>query len=240
MVVVLICYLDDSGTTRDSPYITLAGYISSAEAWSKFEEETSLLFRQEKITSFHAKEFFDRKKQFSNWTAGDQVCFAYKWFEFAKSDIMRGITMSLPREKYDLMKQTTGRNASTSIYGHSFQEIVNQLRADWLVGPKIKTSGVSFLVEAGNKNNQEIFNWFNGSREKDENKEILRNLSFIGKTDCFAIQLADYLAFFSRRYSVAFDDPRGRKMDALLDIAKEAVNTLGFMGDEFGLKGEVA
>jgi hypothetical protein len=43
-VIVLITYLDDSGTDRSSPVATMAGYVGGIEEWEAFEANTATVF----------------------------------------------------------------------------------------------------------------------------------------------------------------------------------------------------
>jgi hypothetical protein len=54
-------------------------------------------------------------------------------------------------------------------------------------------------MEAGNKNNNEANDVFNDIRNKFRLQEVLRSLSFVSKESSRAIQMADLLAFYSRR-----------------------------------------
>ena len=58
---------------------------------------------------------------------------------------------------------------------------------------------VSFFVELGNKNNGNIERYFKWLKEQPVFGERLGVLALVSKSDCRAIQLADFLAFHGRR-----------------------------------------
>lgn len=83
------CYLDDSGTDKSTPQLTIAGYIASPDGWEKFEERSENFFRSTGFKKFHSKEFFDRKNDFKGWDTIKQTCFAWDWFEIASETLGR-------------------------------------------------------------------------------------------------------------------------------------------------------
>ena len=58
LILVLTCYLDDSGTTSDCPVITMAGYIGFAAGWADFEKAAAEIYSNYGIGEvFHARRF---------------------------------------------------------------------------------------------------------------------------------------------------------------------------------------
>jgi hypothetical protein len=58
---------------------------------------------------------------------------------------------------------------------------------------------ISFVIEGGNKNDNNILNVFNAVRRKYKLENKLKSISFMNKDSSKALQLADFFAFFSRR-----------------------------------------
>jgi len=65
---------------------------------------------------------------------------------------------------------------------------------------RAKKDGVAFLVESGNTNNSEIEQYFHKMAKQSAFEGALRSISFIAKNSCRAIQIADFFAYYSRRY----------------------------------------
>jgi hypothetical protein len=61
--------------------------------------------------------------------------------------------------------------------------------------------GVSFRVEKGNKNNADIEQRFEGFADHQKLVDIIKSMRFVDKAHSAAIQLADFLAFYSRRHA---------------------------------------
>jgi hypothetical protein len=232
--MVISCYLDDSGTTADSAHLTIAGYIAHPADWALFEKESNDLFAKEGVREpFHGTEFFHRQKQFKGWDFYGQTAFAFDWFGIAAKHVKHGITIALPRKKFSDFKKETGLEPSLSIYGQAFKSLIRKMLERRNLSDVIRVGGISFFVEAGNNNNDEILHWFNRMRAHEDNATYFKSLTFLTKDACYAIQLADYLAFFSRRFANEYTGQGIKEMHQLLDIAKEKVDTIGLLADGF-------
>jgi hypothetical protein len=80
---------------------------------------------------------------------------------------------------------------------------------------------LSFMVEAGNKNDGDLFRIFNKAKWDPRNlgaEKVLTSVTFVNKTSTIALQMADFLAFTGRRYAVHC--VRVRKYLPLTDLQK--------------------
>src|SRR5687767_9168351 len=75
IVVVLVSYLDDSGTDKRASVVTMAGYVASLKDWRRFESRARQFLRREKVELLHAKEFQDRAGSFRGWGVAKQLAF---------------------------------------------------------------------------------------------------------------------------------------------------------------------
>jgi hypothetical protein len=66
-VIVLVCYLDDSGKDLQNPVTTIAGYVARDAAWIAFESDVENWFGQYGVTVLHAKELHDSDGEFRGW-----------------------------------------------------------------------------------------------------------------------------------------------------------------------------
>jgi Protein of unknown function (DUF3800) len=55
---VLHCYLDDSGTHKDSPVCVVAGYYGSTRHWLNFDRDWHAILKAEGLQEFHANRFW--------------------------------------------------------------------------------------------------------------------------------------------------------------------------------------
>lgn len=97
-----------------------------------------------------------------------------------------------------------------SAYGVCFAAIMHTVIRNNSLCDKIQQNGISFIVEEGHNNNAEIEKYFYKLRKHEMYQGIAREISFVGKDDSIAIQLADFFAFHSRRSSGLFDRFKGK------------------------------
>jgi hypothetical protein len=145
--IVIVCYLDDSGTDGEAPIIVMAGYVAIAKGWKRFEKRRAPVFREHGIETFHAKQFHDRKEAFKDWEALDQLRFLTDW----------NAVIALPREEFRQRRSETPKvDAGISIYAQCFRGILENLVEDREVWPLCMKHGISFVPENGNHNNETV------------------------------------------------------------------------------------
>lgn len=232
LLVMLWCYLDDSGTDRTTPTVTMAGYVAPLSKWRHFEVSSRRLFKSYNVGNFHAKTFHDHDGEFKNWTIPQEVGFIDEWFTIAASFVTVGVTMSMARENFDKFRKTTRMLPNKSAYGHCFEKVIEHLLSDDTVGDLIIRDGISFFVETGAAGNAGVLEIFH-KRKAGDGAAFLQQLSFIDKNSCKAIQLADFLAFYSRRHGSTLITTNVNKMASFLEIAKDRVRTIAQLGETF-------
>jgi hypothetical protein len=119
-----------------------------------------------------------------------------------------------------------------------FQVIVDWLLRDIRIGKQVHEEGITFLLEAGHDNNAQAKKEFHWVREHFKLENVLHSIDFVKKDSCRAIQLADLIAFYSRRDGVALfksKEPGAPeyKMDQMIKILCERVVHRGFVATGF-------
>lgn len=236
VVAVIVCYLDDSGTDSEAPVIVMAGYASPMHGWKKFERATKPIFREHGIGEFHAMEFHASKEQFKGWGAAKQLRFLTEWNAAASGNIMSGVTVGIPKATFLQRKAENPKvDPGISSYAQCFRGVLEHLIHDKEIWPLCIEHGVSFILENGNHNNVNVEQVFHRLKQHEPLGQVLRSIAFCDKADCYAIQYADYLAFYSRRHAVQWlDDPK-KKMHPHMYMAKEAVRVNGQLAQDFDL-----
>ncbi|SIT49080.1 hypothetical protein BN2475_1250017 [Paraburkholderia ribeironis] len=74
--MILITYLDESGTHDSSPITVMAGYLATSAQWDQFDADWRNLVRAAGVQHVHAVDLFKRTRQFRNWKAADANRFA--------------------------------------------------------------------------------------------------------------------------------------------------------------------
>jgi uncharacterized protein DUF3800 len=239
---VLVCYLDDSGKDRQNPITAVAGYIAKDDGWKTFESEVEPIFVEPKISVLHAKELHDTDGDFKGWTVLQKQAFVARIGQVASKHLMMGLSMSALKGTYQehAFHRTEGSPPRRTVtpYTFCFQVIVDWVLRDIRIGRAANTEGVAFVLECGHENNPQAENEFCWVRNHYNLHDVLRSISFVPKNSCRAIQLADLLAFYSRRDGVAFlraqeDANETYEMEVMLKILMETCPHRGFVATGF-------
>jgi Protein of unknown function (DUF3800) len=231
-------YLDDSGTHGAAPIITMAGYLFAADQLERFERQAKKFFDKHCVSVFHARDF-DKGKSgspFAGWRMPKQVGFADGWLSIAKMHALRGFTVSLPKARYNDVRRMHEKNQNVSTYGQCFNNVLMEVTNDQDVWALAQREGLTVILEVGNKNNQGCVEFFNKLRKERGWEKELTRIGCAEKSDCIAIQLADYLAYYSWQYaSECFNrnDDGTAALPSFLDLATSKVLTNGVLGHDF-------
>jgi Protein of unknown function (DUF3800) len=232
--IVLVCYLDDSGEEKE-PIIACAGYLSFADEWQKFEAEAREFFNLEGVEYLHTLDLYHRHNQFKGWDTSRTLKFAHNFFSILSKHVGSGFEFSVLKSRFREMKAAHGVKREGSAFAFCFKGIFDQIVKDdgFLSVINEPWIDLSFVVETGNKNNQNVMDTFNYYKSIDPNR--FRSLSFDDKKKRIALQAADFLAYYSRRIrnkSYASEDtvPDMR----FFKTATEAVSHPHFLATDFG------
>ena len=152
------------------------------------------------ITVLHASDFHGTKRQFAGWTIEKKLAFVSELYALVRKRCLIGISVSIDKEGYRTAGERTGLNKNISAYGMCFNIIVESIHN----APEIASfanQGVSFRVERGNKNDADVEQRFEYFAAHPELIGILDTMKFVDKEHSKAIQLADFLAYYSRRHA---------------------------------------
>jgi hypothetical protein len=122
-----------------------------------------------------------------------------------------GVTFSVRKDAYERRKLETGLNVNMSAYGFCFTAILNHFLRDPVFKEILGRNGVdiTFVVEAGNDNDEDVRRIFNSLRAKYRLEHKLNSIAFQPKGSSRALQLADFFAFYSRRHVEATERSGG-------------------------------
>jgi hypothetical protein len=124
-------------------------------------------------------------------------------------------------------------------YTFCFQVIIDWLLRDVRVGRAVNAEGLAFILECGNEHNSEAAEQFQKVREMHSIENVLRSISFVPKDHSRAIQMADLLAFYSRRHGAALEvAPIDERADVspgiMMNLLAGAVPIRPFVATDFG------
>jgi hypothetical protein len=236
--LMLLCYLDDSGKDPQNPITTIAGYIARDVAWPRFEAEVETWFTAFGVRVLHAKELHDTDGDFAGWSKLRKQAFISRVCQARQPHVMMGLSMSALKGTYAVRAAESGRKRTVTPYCFCFNVIVDWILRDIRLGKFSNSEGVAFVIESGHENNDEAEQEFYAVRRLHGIEHLLHSIKFVPKDDCRAIQLADVLAFYSRRDGVAMEraqrECRPHVPEDMLKVLVETTPHRGFVATDFG------
>jgi len=236
---VLFCYLDDSGKDPQNRITTLAGYIAKEDQWRDFEVAVEPIFDELGVSVSHAKDLHNTDGEFAGWSVLKKQSFIARICRVLSRYAVLGVSMSVLKETYEARAAESGRVRTVTPYAFCFSVIMEWLLTDVRVGRLVHTDGVSFILELGHENNPEAEEQFHWIRKHHKLENVLRSICFVGKEGSRAIQMADLLAFYSRRHGAAMERaPIQERANVspvtMINIITEATAHRGFVAIDFG------
>jgi hypothetical protein len=202
---MLVCYLDDSGKDAQNPITTIAGYVASEDAWAAFEKEVEPYFAERNVSLLHALDLHGTRGEFKEWPVLSKQAFVARIAQVASKHVSYGVSMSAQKGNYKDHSMYRADTSRTTVapYTFCFQVVCDWLLRDIRIGKRVHEEGIKFLLEAGHDNNAQAEREFHWVRKHYGLEDVLRSIGVVEKTSCRAIQLADLIAFYSRRDGVA-------------------------------------
>lgn len=202
--MVLVCYLDDSGTHRESSVVTVAGFTATSKDWARFEGAAEHVYAEYGISGpVHAHAMNSTDGDFKGWSMRKKQDFCSTLFSHLVPSLSFGISVSAHKEMYATRKKEYDVWHNHSAFGNAFMNALLHTYQETLVNHPVAMScpeiDLSIIMEDGNRNNGDALNVFNHLKH-ERGLPKLASMSFAGKRDCKAIHLADLLAYYTRRW----------------------------------------
>ena len=240
-VVVLVCYLDDSGSDPQNPITTIAGFIAKEDQWRVFETAVEAHFREYNVNILNTKKMHRTDEDFKGWTVLKKQFFVGRICKELAATVIQGLTISVVKDIYKVRATEYKRKRMVTPYSYCFNVIIDWVLHGTSTGQLSRKDGVAFVIEAGHVNNGEAERLFNDIRTIHKLENVLRSISFVGKDNCRAIQVADLLAFYSRRHGVAFMNALKKGLpeprEPMMSLLAESVPIRSFVASDFGRAG---
>jgi hypothetical protein len=240
---VLVCYLDDSGKDPQNLCTTIAGYAATETAWEAFEVDVEPWFKEFGVGVLHAMDLHGTRGDFKGWSVLKKQAFVSRICQARNPHIMLGVSMAAEKAPFEQIRKERGRVRTASAYAWCFNVIVDWLLRDFRTGAAANTEGVAFILERGHENNPDAERAFHAIRDRFEIHDRLKSISFVPKEACRAIQLADLLAFYSRRNNEKLlrakkEGQEAHPIDTMDRLLVEGAPHRGFVATAFGDKAE--
>ena len=239
-LLLLVTYLDDSGKDPQNLITSLGGYAAPEDAWAIFERDAEPIF-QKYIgdESLHAKDLYHGEGIYEDWKVLQKQSFvAQLCMKLYPLQPLMGVSFSVQKAGYatraaEAIKRRL-RKRTVTPYTFCMTAILNWVLTDVQVGKVANEIGLALILECGNEHNEEAKQSLDAIKER-HNLEHVRSLSFVPKTECRAIQMADLFAYYTRRHSrniqVAGKEP---PTDPVLKVLLEDLRHRTYVATDFG------
>lgn len=239
---MLICYLDDSGTDPQNSIVTLAGYIAPEDEWRKFETEVEPIFEKYDVEVLHAVDLEKTEGDFAGWTVLKKQSFVAQICRIMAPHVSLGMSMSAHKEIYKNRAAESERKRTVTPYTFCANGVLEWLMTDIRIGAAVRAQGVAFHLESGSQHNVETEQHLDSLRRlHSEVANSIKSISFVPKEQCRAIQMADLVAYYSRRHGDAMAKAAPREREKMLrdpptmmKIITERVQHRAFVATDFG------
>ena len=236
-ILVLVCYLDDSDHHED-PAIVMAGYLSNLDSWESFEAVARPYLDSYGVEYLTAKEFHNDKNFFKGWGLPKKVKFLTGLQSLFRPRVILGISEATYKNNFVSGKLETGFSPNQSPYGFSFNLVLNHLLKHHGVRKQFrKGADLSLVIEESTHINDSLVAAYK-SLKKKYNLEKLKSISFADKKSTVAINMADMIAFYSRRHVTAIHNSKTQnsddvEKDPMLKILMSGITHIGTAATDF-------
>ncbi|MCP3414223.1 DUF3800 domain-containing protein [Bradyrhizobium brasilense] len=201
----------------------MSGYIAPEHRWASFETAARRIFDAFGVAELHAKEFNDTKDDFKGWSRRKKEAFVLCLYSELRRNSVLGIDSGIARSAYNRARFELGHYPNQSRYGNCFAWIVDTIMRSDMMQYYATThkATLKFIVEAGNKNDSDIVRTFDEMKHNPYHRgvvDVMDSVSFVEKGSTIALQMADFLAFHSRRCKTQCD--KARRYLAMTDLQK--------------------
>ena len=237
---LLVTYLDDSGKDPQNPITSLGGYAASEDAWAIFERNAEPIF-QEYIGDepLHAKDLYHGAGVYEDWKVVKKQSFvAQICMKLYPLQPLMGVSFAVRKASYktraaEAIKRGL-RKRTVTPYTFCLDAILNWVLTDVQVGKIANERGLALILECGNEHNEEARQSLDAIKKR-HNLEQVRSLSFVPKTECRAIQMADLFAYYTRRHNRGIEiEGKEPPVDPVLRVLLENLRKRTFVATDFG------
>lgn len=238
LVAVLVCYLDDSGKHAQSPITTVAGFVATAEQWLAFETQAEKIFSETGVTLLHATDMHSTKGEFEGWRILRKQAFVARLCGALKTHIPLAISMSAVKATYADAASRRDRKRTVTPYTFCTNLVLDRILRNPKVGRQANEDGIALVFETGHQNNEETRLNFEDVVALHGLDNVLKSVSFVGKASCRAIQMADLMAFYSRRHNsveieLTVQERMTRQPEPMMRIIAESIDITSFVATDF-------
>ncbi len=182
-------YFDESGTSKDSTALTVAGAVSSNQKWRRLEKQWNEILANRVVKIFHMKDCAAGRGEFSGWSSSDRRNFIYDLSECMGRHVKYAWSCNIVLDCWTLMNEEfTLREHLGTPYCLGAAMCIYAVE-QWKTRSKI-SSAIEYIFESGAEGRGGMVEWV----QKNQGiTPILKPKALAG------LQVADLIAWKSRR-----------------------------------------
>jgi hypothetical protein len=203
--LVVVAYLDESGTHGSSTCTVVAGYAGLQERWLEFEKDWREITGRYGVTVVHGIELAIFKKRFRDWNDARRTDFLSEIGALVTKHQLLGVNACLINRDYEeAYRNLPKRIQIDSKYAHCFRCCMIKIGS--FVREQLPGVRARYVLEDGHKNKGDALRLFELSKQSETSRRRwpLHDIRFASKEDYGALQLADLLAYSAYRYTTAY------------------------------------
>jgi hypothetical protein len=186
----------------------------------------------------HTVDLYHTAGEFKDWTLLKKQFFVGRLCREMSSRVLQGLTMSARKTSYSSRAAESDRKKTITSYSFCFNVIMDWILTGVATGKLAHGEGVAFVLEAGHQNNDEATDVFHDIRKLHDLENVLRSIRFAEKESSRAIQMADLIAFYSRRHGAALEKaPIGEEpqlhFDNMMNLVAGSIPVRSFVATDF-------
>ena len=204
--MIFTAYFDESGTHAGSPVTVMAGVMTNARKWERFEAEFRAAKRRHGFNVFHTKKFKSRSGDFKGWSSEQCLALVDHLSTIANdSSFTESVVMVLDNDLYEneyLRGEKPRKLRLDSKYGLCFRECLYHLLVEAQKRRhKNKALQLHVVLEGGHKNAGDARRIFDEVRADLNGSELdfLKPITFADKDECDPLMAADFIAHSTYR-----------------------------------------
>jgi hypothetical protein len=194
-------YLDESGTHADSEISAMAGFVSNARQWRKYEKRTARLFQRYGVKTFHAIDVRRGDGDFAGWKVDRKIEFLDEFQHVINETLESGVVAFIRRDDYQYYlnlnwpQKVRWDSKYTLMFRGCLSEMVD------VIGhiPHETEPHLHIVLEDGHTNADDAVRNYQWVRDRSPHaKRALAGITFADK-NCLPLAAADYFAYIALR-----------------------------------------
>lgn len=236
--MVFACYLDAARHDKESPIVSMAGYIAPFQDWLPFETAANAICDVAGVRTIHGYDLDQTKGDFKGWSRERKEGFVRSLQEPLIKTGAIGFAFSVHKKEFAAAKKLHQVMPQESAYGFCFRSIAGLICDDPIMRmhfDQIPGADISFILESGDPNSRDVDRIFDDLKLNSPYRGRLKAVTRAPKDSTRSLQMADLLAFYSRRHVANFDEKAGNYGPDLpmLAILRDRMHIEGLVAHDF-------